>query len=89
LYNFDPPATDEEIAASALQYVRKISGYRKPSKLNKPAFETAVREISNVTRQLMDSLQTSSPPRNREIETIKAKAKAQKRFDDNPNLQAS
>ena len=80
LFNYDPPSTDEEIYASSLQYVRKVSGFRKPSRLNEAAFEKAVREISIVTKQLMDSLVSPSPPRNRAIELARAKAKAQERF---------
>lgn len=71
LYNFEPTATDEEIRASALQYVRKISGFRKPSKANDVAFEIAVDKISVITRNLIDSLQTSSPPRSRKLEALK------------------
>ncbi len=80
LFNYDPPSTDEEIVASSLQYVRKVSGYRKPSKLNEVAFETAVIQISEITRQLINSLETASPPRNRELEIARRKAKAQERF---------
>ena len=80
LFNYDPPTTDEEIDASSLQYVRKVSGYRHPSKLNEAAFETAVGQISAITKQLIDSLETASPPRSREIEIARARAKAQERF---------
>jgi hypothetical protein len=80
LFNYDPLSTDKEIAASSLQYVRKVSGYRKPSRLNEVAFETAVDQISEITKQLINSLETSSPPRNREIEIARAKAKAKERF---------
>jgi len=80
LFNYDPPATDEEVNSSALQYVRKISGFGKPSKMNEAAFENAVNEIAKVTRQLIDSLETASPSRDREIEAAKAKAKALARF---------
>lgn len=80
LFNYYPPATDEEIYSSSLQYVRKISGSGKPSKVNEAAFDDAVKEIAIVTRQLIDSLETSSPARNREIEAARAKAKAQARF---------
>ena len=76
LFNYDPPSTDEEIDASSLQYVRKVSGYRNPSRLNEVAFETAVDQISKIMKQLINSLETSSPPRNREIEIARAKAKA-------------
>ncbi len=80
LFNYDPPTTDEEIDASSLQYVRKVSGYRHPSKLNEAAFQTAVGQISAITKQLINSLETGSPPRNREIEIARARAKAQERF---------
>ena len=80
LFNFDPPATDEEIRASALQYVRKLSGATKPSAVNQEAFDRAVDEVTEVTRRLMSSLVTSAPPKNREVEAEKARARAQKRF---------
>ena len=80
LFNFDPPASDDEILASALQYVRKVSGFTHPSKANQDAFDTAVREVAKVARKLVDSLETNSPPRNRETEAIKARARAQARF---------
>jgi len=80
LFNYEPPTTEEEIYASALQYVRKVSGFRKPSKLNEAAFENAVREISIVTKQLIDSLVSATPPRDRAMEVARAKAKAQERF---------
>jgi hypothetical protein len=80
LFNYDPPVTDEEIHASSLQYVRKISGFKKPSKLNKSTFESAVNNISKITKELVDSLKTDFPPRNRENEIEKARAKAEKRF---------
>ena len=80
LFNYDPPTTEEEIYASSLQYVRKVSGFRKPSKSNEAAFENAVREISMVTKQLMDTLVSATPPRNRAVEVARAKAKAQERF---------
>ena len=75
LYNFDPPATDEEIRASALQYVRKVSGLTRPSKVNAPAFDHAVREVSRVTRELVDALQTRAPARDREVEAERARAR--------------
>jgi hypothetical protein len=75
LYNFDPPATDEEIRASALQYVRKVSGFTRPSKVNEPAFDHAVREVSRVTRELVDALQTRAPARDREVEAERARAR--------------
>ena len=80
LFNFDPPATDEEIRASALQFVRKLSGSNKPSQANAPAFERAVEETFRVARELIDSLVTSAPPRDREVEAVKARARAAKRF---------
>lgn len=80
LFNFDPPATDEEINAASLQFVRKISGFAKPSKVNEAAFEKAVRDVAKVARKLVDSLETQAPPRNREEEAAKAKARAAVRF---------
>lgn len=81
LYNFEPPATDEEIAASALQYVRKVSGFTRPSRANQDAFETAVQEITRITRHLLDDLVTNTAPRSREEEATKARARATKRFN--------
>ncbi|MED3552656.1 DUF2277 domain-containing protein [Cytobacillus praedii] len=80
LFNFDPPATEEEIQAAALQYVRKITGFNKPSKVNEEAFDRAVSEVAMVTRKLFDSLETSAEPRNREIESERARIRAAKRF---------
>jgi len=80
LFNYEPPTTEEEIYASALQYVRKVSGFRRPSRLNEAAFESAVREISTVTKQLIESLVSATPPRNRAMEVARAKAKAKQRF---------
>ncbi|TQV87739.1 DUF2277 domain-containing protein [Aliikangiella coralliicola] len=80
LFNFDPPATEEEIRASALQFVRKLSGSTHPSKANEAAFELAVNKVTDVARELIESLTTSAPPRNREIEAEKAKIRAAKRF---------
>lgn len=80
LFNFDPPATDEEIRASAEQFVRKLSGFAKPSKANAAAFERAIDEVSMVARRLIDSLETTSPPRDREVEASKARARAAERF---------
>lgn len=80
LYNFDPPATDDEIHAAALQYVRKISGSTKPSKVNEVAFERAVAEIARVSTRLLADLQTTAPPKNREIEAEKARARVARRF---------
>ncbi len=79
LHNFDPPATDDEVNAAALQYVRKIAGTSRPSRANREAFDSAVRDIAAGTRTLVDSLVTSSPPKNREIEAAKAKARAARR----------
>jgi hypothetical protein len=80
LHNFEPPATGEETHASALQYVRKISGSTKPSAANQEAFDLAVEEVEAATRKLLDSLVTSAPPKNREVEAAKAKARSEKRF---------
>jgi hypothetical protein len=80
LHNFDPPATDEEIQASALQYVRKISGTTKPSQANAEAFDEAVEAVAAVSRELLDSLVTKVPPKNREVEAAKAKARSEARF---------
>ena len=80
LFNFDPPATDEEIRASALQFVRKLSGFTAPSKANEAAFNQAVEDVSAVARELIDSLTTSAEPKDREIEAAKAKARAAERF---------
>lgn len=81
LYNFDPPATDEEIRASALQYVRKVSGFTRPSAANEAAFERAVDDVASVTRVLLDSLVTRAAPKDREVEAAKARARAAKRYD--------
>jgi hypothetical protein len=75
LYNFDPPAKDEEIRASALQYVRKVSGFTRPSKVNQSAFDHAVREVSRITRELVDALETRAPARDREVEAARARAR--------------
>lgn len=80
LFNFDPPATDEEIRAAALQFVRKLSGCQRPSKANRAAFDAAVEEISRCARTLVDSLETDAPPRNREVEAQKAKQRSILRF---------
>lgn len=80
LHNFDPPATDEEIQASALQYVRKISGSTKPSQANAEAFDEAVEAVAAATRELLDRLVTKAPPKDREIEAAKAKARSEARF---------
>jgi len=80
LHNFNPPATDEEIRASALQFVRKLSGCTRPSKVNQPAFERAVEEVAHAARELLASLVTIAPPRDRDIEALKARAKNAARF---------
>jgi hypothetical protein len=80
LHNFQPPATDEEIRASALQFVRKLSGFARPSRANQPAFEHAVEQVTRVAHELLDSLVTSAPPRDREVESAKARAKAAERY---------
>lgn len=80
LFNFDPPATDAEIHDAALQYVRKISGYSKPSQANQAVFDHAVDEIAAMTRRLLDELVTTAPPRDRDVEAAKAKARSAQRF---------
>jgi hypothetical protein len=80
LHNFEPPATEDEVHAAALQYVRKISGSAKPSKANEAAFERAVAEVTETSLRLLRELVTSAPPRNREAEAAKARARAEKRF---------
>ena len=80
LFNFDPPATDEEIHSAAIQYVRKITGYNKPSKTNEDAFNHAVNEVARITKNLLDTLETSAEPRNREVEAERARVRAAKRF---------
>jgi hypothetical protein len=80
LYNFDPPATDEEVRSAALQYVRKISGFTKPSKANEKAFEQAVDAVAEVSARLLGQLVTSAPPKDREVEAAKARARAEQRF---------
>jgi len=80
LFNFEPPVTDEEIRAASLQFVRKLSGFNKPSKANEVAFLAAVDEIAAVSRKLLDALETNTPPRNREEEAAKARARSARRF---------
>jgi hypothetical protein len=80
LYNFEPPATAEELNAAALQYVRKISGFTKPSHVNQEPFERAVREVAAVSARLLDELQTSAPPKDREREAARARAAAARRY---------
>jgi hypothetical protein len=80
LHNFEPPATDDEVRASALQYVRKISGFTKPSQANAEAFERAVDEVAHISRHLLDSLVTTAPPKDREVEAEKRRARARERY---------
>ena len=80
LFNFEPPVTDAEVHAASLQFVRKVSGFNKPSKANEAAFLAAVEQIAGVSRKLLDSLETNAPPRNREEEAAKARARAVQRF---------
>jgi len=80
LFNFDPPVTPEEVRAASIQFVRKISGFTKPSKANEAAFERAIEEIAKVSSRLIESLETTAPPKNREEEAAKAKARAEERF---------
>jgi hypothetical protein len=82
LFNFDPPVTDEEVRAAALQFVRKITGFNKPSKANEAAFQAAIDEIASVSARLLHSLDTNAPPKNREEEAARAKARAAERFGD-------
>jgi hypothetical protein len=80
LFNFEPPATDEEVRASALQFVRKLSGFTHPSRANEAAFARAVDEVTDSARRLLQSLETSGPVKNRELEAAKARARAKERF---------
>ena len=80
LFNFEPPVTDDEIRAASLQFVRKVSGFNKPSKINEAAFLAAVNDVATISRNLLSSLQTSAPPRSRAEEIHKARARAAKRF---------
>ncbi len=80
LHNFDPPATNDEVHAAALQYVRKVAGTTRPSRANQEAFDEAVKEIAHATRHLLEHLSTSAPPRNREEEAAKARARAASRY---------
>lgn len=81
LNNFEPPATSDEVAAAALQYVRKVAGTTKPSQANQEAFDRAVAEIAHVTEHLLEDLVSSAPPKNREVEAAKARARAAQRYD--------
>jgi hypothetical protein len=80
LFNFDPPATEEEIRAASLQFVRKLSGFNAPSRTNEAAFRAAIEDVAAIARRLIDSLHTSAPPKNREEEAAKARARAAERF---------
>jgi hypothetical protein len=80
LYNFDPPATDEEIYAASQQFIRKLSGYNKPSKVNEVPFNRAVVQVAAIAKNLLDALETDAEPRDREIEAARARAKAAERF---------
>jgi hypothetical protein len=80
LYNFEPPTTEDEVHAAALQYVRKVSGMNKPSKANEAAFDRAVHEIAHVTRHLLDDLVTTAPPKDREVEAERRRARSAARF---------
>jgi hypothetical protein len=80
LYNFDPPATHEEVHDAALQFVRKVSGFTKPAKANEEAFERAVEEVSEATIRLLDSLVTAAPPKDREVEAAKRRARSAQRY---------
>ena len=84
LYNFEPPATDEEIRASSLQFVRKLAGFSRPSKANELAFELAVSQVARAAHELLDSLVTNAPPRDRGVESSKARARAALRFRPSP-----
>ena len=80
LFNFDPPATDKEIHAAALQFVRKISGFTKPSATNEAAFNSAIEDIASVSARLLEALDTSAPPKDREVEAARARARSARRF---------
>jgi hypothetical protein len=85
LHNFEPPATEAEIRASALQFVRKLSGFARPSKANQPAFDRAVEQVTRAAHELLDTLVTNAPPRDRETEAAKARAKAAERYRGTPS----
>jgi hypothetical protein len=80
LYNYEPPATEDEVRAAALQYVRKISGFTKPSQANEAAFARAVQEVAEASKRMLEQLVTSAPPKDREVEAERARARAAKRF---------
>jgi hypothetical protein len=84
LHNFEPPATEEEVYLSSLQFVRKLSGFTRPSKANEAAFDRAVKKVALAARELLDSLVTNAPPRDREIEALKARARSAERFRTSP-----
>lgn len=88
LHNFMPPATDDEVRASALQFVRKLSGFTKPSKANEEPFNRAVEDVTQVAKELLESLTTQAPPRDREVEAAKAKARSTQRFGSQPHTHA-
>ena len=83
LFNFDPPVTPDEVHAASLQFVRKISGFTKPSKANEEAFEQAIKDIAKISTKFLHSLETAAPPKNREEEAAKAKARAAERYANN------
>ena len=84
LFNFEPPVTDDEVRAASLQFVRKLSGFTKPSKANEEAFERAIDRTAEVARELLDALVTTAPPRDREVEAAKARARAAERYGPRP-----
>jgi hypothetical protein len=84
LFNFDPPATDDEIRAASLQFVRKLSGFNAPSKANEEAFNAAIEEVFGAARKLIDSLETNAPPKDREVEAEKARQRSAERFGKQP-----
>jgi hypothetical protein len=88
LHNFMPPATDDEVRASSLQFVRKLSGFTKPSKANEEAFNRAVESVTQTAKELLQSLTTQAPPRDREVEAAKAKARSAQRFGSQPHTHA-
>ena len=88
LHNFMPPATEDEVRASSLQFVRKLSGFTKPSKANEEAFHRAVEGVTQIAKELLESLTTQTPPRDREVEAAKAKARSAQRFGSQPHTHA-
>ena len=89
LYNFEPPATEEEVRAASVQFVRKISGFNKPSQANESAFDTAVDRIAAISGELLDTLTTTAPTRDREVERARARARAEKRFGTAPTASSA